>query len=540
MTDLNRRRFLANAAGGVAAAILLPNARAEHGIVSHAAAPMDVDGRSAQAYLLRRQVAKSHQGGCAPAFPTNGDEERFPNRIGSYSKCLPHDDLGLVEPRAYTAYVQAVSGGQSAAMEAIALGGRVKLANPMAAHAFELEGGDPQQYEMVAPPAFASDEIAAEMIELYWQALTRDVPFVAYGEHPLTVAAARDLSRCTAFRGPKARDAVTSGTLFRGSTPGDLTGPYVSQFLWLDVPHGHMRLVQRGRVPVPGDDYMTTYPEWLSIQRGAQPPRINVIDPVPRHVRNARDLGEYVHLDWSYQAYLDACVTLLVMGAPLKADYPYFRRRSRTQGGFITFGAPHVLDCVARVANAALKATWSQKWLVHRRVRPEEFGGHVHNHLTRAARYPIPADLLDSPALDVVDRTTGSFLLPMAYPEGCPTHPSYPSGHAAIAGACTTVLKAFFNETWVIPDPVVVNTDGSGLVPWKGAPLTVGGEVNKLAANISLARNGAGVHWRSDFVEGLKLGEAVATDILRDVRRTCPETFNGFAFTRFDGETTRT
>jgi hypothetical protein len=39
---------------------------------------------------------------------------------------------------------------------------------------------------------------------------------------------------------------------------------------------------------------------------------------------------------------------------------------------------------------------------------------------------------------------------------------------------------------------------------------TVGGELNKLAANVALGRDTAGVHWRSDGVEGLNLGEGVA------------------------------
>ncbi len=63
-------------------------------------------------------------------------------------------------------------------------------------------------------------------------------------------------------------------------------------------------------------------------------------------------------------------------------------------------------------------------------------------------------------ALDAISRATGSYLLPMAYPEGCPTHPAYPAGHATIAGACTTVLKAFFNEAYTIPSPVIVSSDG--------------------------------------------------------------------------------
>ncbi len=194
-----------------------------------------------------------------------------------------------------------------------------------------------------------------------------------------------------------------------------------------------------------------------------------------------------------------------------------------------------MLDCVARVANAALKASWCHKWLVHRRVRPEAFAGRVHNHLTSAVQYPLHPDILNSAAVGAVFRAIGSYLLPMAYPEGCPTHPAYPAGHAAIAGACTTVLKAFFSESFVIANPVVASADGLSLVPCKGTDLTVGGELNKLAANIALGRDTAGVHWRSDGIEGLKLGEAVAVGILRDLQATYPESFTGFSFTTFAG-----
>jgi hypothetical protein len=61
-----------------------------------------------------------------------------------------------------------------------------------------------------------------------------------------------------------------------------------------------------------------------------------------------------------------------------------------------------------------------------------------------------------------------------AYPEGCPTHPAYPGATATIGGAGIRVLKALFNEGFVIPDPVVPSDDGLSLRPWTGGPLTVG------------------------------------------------------------------
>jgi hypothetical protein len=63
----------------------------------------------------------------------------------------------------------------------------------------------------------------------------------------------------------------------------------------------------------------------------------------------------------------------------------------------------------------------------------------------------------------------------------------------------------------------------------------VGGELNKLAANLALGRDIAGVHWRSDGIEGLKLGEAVTIELLTDLRTTYSEDFGGFSLIKFAG-----
>jgi hypothetical protein len=198
-------------------------------------------------------------------------------------------------------------------------------------------------------------------------------------------------------------------------------------------------------------------------------------------------------------------------------------------------GTQNALDLVWSAPINALRAVWYQKWLVHRRVRPEVFSGRIHNHVTGAAKYSIHSDVLNSAALQAVFNARGNYLLPMPYPEGCPTHPSYPAAHAATGGAGVTMLKAIFNESFVIPNPVMPSDDGLSLVPYDGPPLTVGGELNKLAANVSLGREACGVHYRSDGVEGMRLGEEIALSILRDVATLYNEHFAGFTLTRFDG-----
>ncbi|MEO1765223.1 MAG: vanadium-dependent haloperoxidase, partial [Cyanobacteria bacterium J06629_18] len=258
-------------------------------------------------------------------------------------------------------------------------------------------------------------------------------------------------------------------------------------------------------------------------------------DNTHRYLRNLRDIGHYVHVDALYQAYLNACLILLKMKAPLDEGNLY--NKSKNQEGFGTFGGPHILSLVTEVATRALKAVWFQKWFVHRRFRPETFAGRIHNHLTKHAKYPINSEIFNSSVLEKICSKYGNYLLPMAYPEGSPMHPSYGSGHATVAGACVTILKAWFDESYVISDPVISNQDGTSLISYNGndaGKITVGGELNKLASNIGIARNGAGVHWLSDYTESIKLGEQVAIGILQEQALTYNEEHQ-FILTKFDG-----
>jgi hypothetical protein len=224
------------------------------------------------------------------------------------------------------------------------------------------------------------------------------------------------------------------------------------------------------------------------------------------------------------------------LGAPLGPANPYLE--SRNQDGFGTFGPPYIATMVAEVAVRALKAVWHQKWFVHRRLRPEEFGGRIHNLANGTHPYPVHRQVLDSVALSRVYSGYGSYLLPQVYPEGCPLHAAYGAGHATVAGAFVTILKALFDESFIIQRPVVPASDGLSLTPYSGPGadrLTVGGELNKLAANIAIGRNFAGIHWRSDYTRSLELGEAVAISVLQDHKLTLSEKFAGFVFTGFDG-----
>jgi hypothetical protein len=156
--------------------------------------------------------------------------------------------------------------------------------------------------------------------------------------------------------------------------------------------------------------------------------------------------------------------------------------------------------------------------------------------LANKVGHPLHRDVLGSEAVDRSFRKFGTYLLSSAYPEGAPNHSSYPGGASSNAAINATLLKAFFDESFVISNPVQPDpNDPTRLIPYVGPPLTVGGELNKLATNLGLGRNWSGIHWRSDAAASLPHAEEVAIALLRDERDTFHEPFEGFRFTRFDG-----
>lgn len=526
------------ASAGLGGTALLASAPAE-------AAPGAGPGsgaRAARAANIRVQAARARfaETRVLPAQETNGDDLRYAQErfYASFTKTLPHDDYGEVDPAAYRALLRAQSTGRQRDFDAVPLdpGADRRLANPQGALRFVYAGLDGHATRMRPAPSFRSRETAAEMGELYWQALTRDVPFSRYGSSTAIGDALADLNAFSETVGPKVAGLVTADTIFRGPTPGDLTGPYLSQFLWLDVPYGPSIIEQRYQVPLAGVDFMTTAANWLDVQRGGTPFESLAFDTTPRYLYDNRSLGEYVHRDVLFQAYFNAALILLGYGAPaIDGNNPYVDGSIDNQGAFTSFGGPWIIDLVTQAGNLGLNSAWYQKWLEHRRLRPEAYGGRVHFLRNGQRSYEIDGELTSSMGVAETFSRYGSYFLPMAFTEGSPTHPAYPAGHATVAGACVTTLKACFDEPFVLPDPVVASDDGSALGPWTGTDLTVGGELDKLASNVAIGRDAAGVHYRSDGVDGLLVGEQQAIALLQEYSAAINEDFDGFQLTKFDG-----
>lgn len=603
--------------------------------------PFNANQRLNKAEEIRIDSAANRKSKGSDSHPCNGDEEKYADRnfCASYSKGLPHYKTdhfqnnqvkGEVIPDGYCKMLKALDSGKPSDFEKIPQGcstGRTmskkemlmaqtatrfapatmdmkkgKMArpfvNPQAALAYDLEGFDSHQLTIDKAPKFNSKQEAGEMIELYWQAIARDVPFSEYATNPITVAAMADLNAFIAansgeFNGPTEKvsgvDKVTAKTLFRGSSKKadcsfrEIKGPHLSQFLLAEIPFGAQNINQRintlqplvnpNGTPGKGKNYLTDFASWLDVQQGCMQSK-EMIDPKMRYIRNGRDLSQYVHIDVLFQAYFNAMLLLLQMpggvnrntglNVPFDKGNFYLDDSNMNQDGFGTLGGPNIATIVCEVATRALKAIWFQKWAVHRRIRPEAFGGRVERIREDGAffssRYDVNTALLTSNALTAVENGIGTFpgtgnhLLPMAFPEGSPIHPSYGAGHATVAGACVTILKAWFDEDVKMSslkdqngvafkfkeaDTTGVNaTDGVNLRDYAGTDatnITVGDELNKLAANIGIGRNHAGVHWRSDHDQSIRLGEQIAISILEDQVCTFNEDKFSFTFTNFDG-----
>ncbi|MFZ0037858.1 MAG: hypothetical protein WAK91_10575, partial [Candidatus Acidiferrales bacterium] len=138
-------------------------------------------GRALTSFNNRVSAAQTEFQVATPVEITNGDETRYPNLIGNYSKGLAHNSIGEVESASYASLLKAIQTGNPQQFEQIQLGGTALLVDPQSGLAFDLEGTDSHKFAIGTPPPVASQAIADAAIESYWMALCRDVNCTQYG-----------------------------------------------------------------------------------------------------------------------------------------------------------------------------------------------------------------------------------------------------------------------------------------------------------------------------------------------------------------------
>ncbi|MBA3915623.1 MAG: vanadium-dependent haloperoxidase, partial [Acidobacteriales bacterium] len=503
-------------------------------------------------YNLRVNRAQADFSLAQPPHTTNGDEQRYSDKSASYSKGLLQDDIGVVNPAAWISFKQALRTGDPADWNKIIIGGTRTENGPQGAYALDLEAADSALYGdapffndpgglKTVPPfdPIESDKYGAQLAEVYWSSLLYDVAFTDDENNDIANQAAAELTSFgAAYRGPKTKTGqVTPNLLFRGIFPGEQLGPYVSQFFLMPTYLGTQKLDMLMQTFVPGVDYLTDVTTYQQVQNGISTGLSVQFDPVARFLHDARGFAAYTHVDVLFQAYFTGFLVMLSSGFPLNPGNPY--TGNKTQNGFNTFGGPDFAASQGEIATRALAKVWFQKWLIHLAHRPEAGGGVLQQILTgngNKIQAKLNSNILNSAAPQQVFSKYGTYLLPHPYPEGSPTHPSYPTGHGTVAGACITLLKFFYDGNHVIDNPVQPSADGLTTVPYTGGDtLTVNGELNKLAHNVTFGHGIlAGTHWRTDSDASMTLGEACALSWLQNRALTYNEKFT-IQLQRLDG-----
>ena len=541
----------------------------------------------------------------------NGDTKRLftvgtdkVRGLGSFHKTLLHNEFGEVIAADFDVFVAATEGdGTHFADVPPGDAHAAPFTNPQAGLAKDRLTNDPASYSMPPAPKVLSVTTAAEMTELYWMALLRDVPFDTFESHPDVITAAAEIDTRFHLAVADTGDAghlktgidvpgsasslatITPQNLFRLGLPGEEFGPLVSQFFVRNIAYG-TQLIDQMEFPYKKDrNYLTDFDPWLHAQNSGRDINITAIDPFGqdyshanedsadnfelnrRFISTPRDIARFVNKDALHQAYFNATLILLSGRAKWTPGNPYSDNGSLKprEAGFGVLGGPHILALVSEVATRALKVVWNQKWQVNLRLRPEAYGGLVHVQKIGIGGaggkrpYRLHNWVTQTEAAKRVKKKYNTLLLPMAFTPGSPTHPSYGAGHATVAGACVTVLKAFFQTLKMVnnqevPVPFIydatnnreglreradpfgsgnpistyitgIGQDAAGhdigvrtpLPKSVADQLTIEGELNKLAMNVAMGRSIGGVHWRTDNTRSLMLGEALAARILADI-----------------------
>jgi hypothetical protein len=512
------------------------------------------------------------------ANENNRDQFNVPNFAAMFTKTLDHDPITGVASTTgqqnFQILVNATENGQQTTYNSITRhSGASKFVNPQASAACNLMGRDSSAIPMPMVPTLDSEWAGADMAEVYLQAIARNVSFSDYGTGTgtdidsinggsITQNACKVLNAFgSAYHGPKDSGSVTPAVLFRGTSNGCLVGPYLSQFILQDLHRINQKLLpEKQLVPIASNrEFGITWNNFVTIQNGLIPVPYSPSDfGSLRYTINGRDLGTSVHNDLPTDFWMQCFNILYNNGFPQAPNLPYFNGAMPNEKPFITMGGPDIVAQISAVSRLALQNAWAIKWRATRRLRPEAMAGLIHQKVvTEQNPYSLDKTIFGTlGGINLMNwvrsynlsqlpynQDNDTYLLALMYPEGCPAHPSYPSGHAIVAGACSTVIKAFMDDqvlfkdylTPMVPDPnnpteLIPLADGSENL------LTVGGELEKLASNIPLGRDFAGVHYRSDCDYGVAIGEAIAIEFLKDLAATYAEQgFTGFELNKRNG-----
>ncbi len=440
-----------------------------------------------------------------------------------------------------------------------------KLEGVPVANALNNEGKQPHAIDLTVH-AIDSGEMMFEMMEVYAMRLLRDTPFADWDGDDTVATVVSELNKYASdITAPVIGTTITTQTLLRGNHSHETIGPYISQFLLHPFHYGNLPMTQKYYLENDAHS-MLSMAGWLGVQQGVTGDTLSDISGTLKYIYSPRMLGSIVHRDPFFQFYYNAALILNTYGVGTVG----YDNSDVNSSVWSDGGSPAALSALAEVSAGALHTAWRMKYGLTLRIRPEVLAQRItvaNNNATLRANVDklntikTNADI-GSGILSLVNSLNISnggevlggqnYYLDVLFQEGSPTHPSCPAGHALVAGACTTVLKAMVAThdsegvriPWVSGSRLAYIADASGdsLNVYSGedvSSMTIVGELNKLASNISLGRDFAGVHYREDGTKGMLAGEEYAISFLQDKIKEygaqANGMFGGFDLEKFDG-----
>ena len=531
--------------------------------------------------LLREQYPKQRKAivnnfkNSQTLIPVVEGDLNIPNYRGVYSKgFVGHTGPNGIpigpNPVLYSRFIEAIKSRNQTLLNQV-YSSSSKLVDVHCVFDIELEGKYKSSFVIPNAPSITSLTAAAEILEVYVMALLRNYNFhildpecIFYDNiskeaetYLKTLIGYLNLPGIKGkFRYQQVDSSgnITIDTLFRGISRGDVIGPYVSQFFYYETAIGNLKLEQKYQCLDISENTISdisnsryyfgkTEQYFNKIWNGGD--ESSALQTKTKYMTTLLDLMMYINRDQIWEAIFVTASLFLSRGVDIGF---HTSSRSPRYARFINLGPVDLYNLMTKATKLAMNSTWVWKWS-QLRPRPEEMAYQIHlaknynsSDLSGSA-INFPSELLNNPILnEIASKNNGKYLMPLGYSQGSPFHPSYPGGHATIAGAMVTIMKAWFNCDWLIP-AVVPDLTGDNLVMYKLKNdnsnsiqyLRIEDELDKIVTNCSHSRNMAGIHYQSDSEVGILIGEQAAISVLQDEVNKYSDNI-AFRFRRRSGE----
>src|SRR5436309_11750807 len=156
----SRRKFLGQVGAALAGGAVLGKAAIASGQdynpairdgVASPAKPIK-DPRVKESLAIRTTAATVESQIPVPPHTTNGDEQLYPDKSGTYSKGILQDGIGLVNLAAFQTLRDAINSGTFQDFENVITGGSRTHTDPLGGSAFAFEGSDTVQFGTSSSP----------------------------------------------------------------------------------------------------------------------------------------------------------------------------------------------------------------------------------------------------------------------------------------------------------------------------------------------------------------------------------------------------